>query len=79
MHRRDFLKNATAVAGAAATSQMLKAESTTGMIYRPLGRTGADNNNVVAIVHLHVLLQFLEDGWFLVDTNTLPDEFTIFK
>jgi diketogulonate reductase-like aldo/keto reductase len=40
MDRRDFLKNATVAAGAAATNQLLKAETANGMIYRPLGRTG---------------------------------------
>ena len=40
MDRRDFLKTATVAAGAAATSQLLKAENSTEMIYRPLGRTG---------------------------------------
>jgi predicted aldo/keto reductase-like oxidoreductase len=48
MDRRDFLKSATAAAGAAATEQlltpMLRAEETSpgkdGMIYRTLGRTG---------------------------------------
>lgn len=37
MDRRDFLKTA---AVAAATAPLLKAADTTGMIYRPLGRTG---------------------------------------
>ena len=40
MDRRDFLKTATVAAGAAATNQLLKAETTSGMIYRTLGRTG---------------------------------------
>jgi len=40
MDRRDFLKTATVAAGAAATNQLLKAETKSGMIYRTLGRTG---------------------------------------
>jgi uncharacterized protein len=57
MDRRDFLKTATAAAGAAATEQLLTpalhASEASGMIFRPLGRTG-ERISVIGLGGYHI-------------------------
>lgn len=65
MHRREFLKSATAAASIASLSSLLPAEETVpasnGMIYRKLGRTG-ERVSVVGLGGYHMARPGLEEA-----------------